>query len=209
MVNFTYKDVCTVGTALILMSTSFIMGVFFSNQTYDYHILFNPKMTQEHYDNALRHYQTLFYTSPRVFYAFGAVVSLGLIGSLARVYKPNPELQLFEYGSLGMFVLGICVFLTNIKTGVESSIHGDWGEVTQNQGLAVIASSNIILLIVFTGVLVLQGGLWYTEWDYQQRLNQFHKEEGQKQVTQSETSSNSAAASTAKVGKGNKKSKKE
>ncbi|AMD19412.1 HBR511Cp [Eremothecium sinecaudum] len=177
MVRFTYRDVCTIGSALILMSTCFIMGVFFANQTYDYHILFNPKMTQEHYDNALRHYQTLYYTSPKVLYAFAAFATLGMLGSLARVYKPNPELQLFEYGSMGMYFIGICVFLTNIKTGVESAVHGNWGEVTQNQGLAVIASSNIILLLVFSGVIALQAGLWYTEWEYEQRLAEFNSKE--------------------------------
>ncbi|SCW04001.1 LAFE_0H03730g1_1 [Lachancea fermentati] len=174
---FTYRDLCTIGSALILIGTSFTMGVFFANQTYDYHLLFNPDVTEAHFENALRHYQTLFYTHPKVLYAFGFVVSLGLIGSLIRVYKPNPDIQLFEYGSLGMYVLGVCVFITNIKTGIESAKYRNWGEVTENQGLAVIASSNIILLLVFVGVLVLQAGLWYTDWEYQQRLKEFYAAE--------------------------------
>lgn len=193
--KITYNDICTIGTALILISTSFIMGVFFSNQSYDYHILFNPNMTQTHYDNALHHYQNLYYTAPQVLYFFMFVVSLGFIGSLARVYKPSPDLQMFEYASLGMYVLGVCVFLTNIKTGIESAIHRQWGEVTENQGLAVIASSNIILLVVFSGVLVLQAGLWYTNWEYQQRLKTFYSEDakeskdGKKQAVQEQKDS--------------------
>ncbi|SCV02550.1 LAMI_0H00452g1_1 [Lachancea mirantina] len=175
--RLTYKDICAVGTGLVLIGTSFCMGVFFANQTYDYSILFDPTVGQENFDNALRHYQTLFYTPRPVLYALLAVVAIGLIGSLIRVYKPNPDMQLFEYASLGMYVLGVCVFITNIKTGIDSSVSGEWGEVTQNQGLAVIGSSNIILMIVFAGVIVLQAGLWYTNWDYEYRLKEFFAKE--------------------------------
>lgn len=175
--GLSYKDVTTVGTGLILIGTSFIMGVFFANQTYDYNLLFNNDATQEHFDNALNHYQTLFYTAPAVRYVLLGVASIGLIGGLIRIYKPNPDLQLFEYCSLGLYVFGICVFITNIKTGIECSITRNWGEVSENQGLAVIASSNIILLLLFIGVIVLQAGLWYTKWEHEQRLQKFYAEE--------------------------------
>ncbi|CUS22385.1 LAQU0S05e04192g1_1 [Lachancea quebecensis] len=175
--KLTYKDVCTIGTGLILIGTSFIMGVFFANQTYDYHILFNAGLQPSHFENSLRHYQTLYYTAPPVLYALGAVVGLGLVGCLIKVYKPNPDLKVFEYATLVMYVIGVCMFITNIKTGIESSVSGNWGEVTENQGVAVIASSNVILLVIFVGVLVLQAGLWYSHWEYQQRLEQFYAEE--------------------------------
>ncbi|QLL32570.1 hypothetical protein HG536_0D00920 [Torulaspora globosa] len=180
--GLSYKDVTAVGTGLILIGASFIMGVFFANQTYDYNLLFNSEATQEHFDNALKHYQTLFYTAPAVRYILLGVASIGLIGGLIRVYKPNPDLQLFEYCSLGLYVFGICVFITNIKTGIECSITRNWGEVTENQGLAVIASSNIILLLLFTGVIVLQAGLWYTRWEHEQRLQKFYAEEAAAQT---------------------------
>ncbi|CCD26544.1 Shr3p NDAI_0H03710 [Naumovozyma dairenensis CBS 421] len=172
-----YDEFCTIGTALILISSSFIMGTFFNNLTYDYHLLFNPNVTQEHFDNALRHYQTLYYTGRPLLYILAGVAILGLLGNMIRIYKPNPELKMFEYASLGLYVFGICIFITNIKTGIECSLNGNWGEVTQNQGLAVIGSSNIILLLMFLGVLILQIGLWYTNYDYQERLKDFYAEE--------------------------------
>lgn len=178
-----YKDVCTIGTGLILIGTSFIMGVFYANQAYDYPLLFDHNATQEHFDNALRHYQTLFYTAPAVKYVLLGVAALGLIGGLIRVYKPNPDLQLFEYCSLGLYVFGICVFLTNIKTGIDCSISRNWGEVTENQGLAVIASSNIIMLLLFMGVVVLQAGLWYSKWELDQRLKVFYAQEAAEEAT--------------------------
>lgn len=178
---FTYKELCTLGSALILISSSFIMGVFYSNQAYDYHLLFNSNASQVDFDNALKHYQILFHTGRPILYILAAIAAIGLLGNIIRIYKPNPELQIFEYCSLGLYVLGICVFITNIKTGIECSISHQWGEVSENQGLAVIGSSNIILLVMFFGVLLLQFGLWYSEWDYEKRLNAFYEEEAKEQ----------------------------
>ncbi|SCU96621.1 LAME_0F16864g1_1 [Lachancea meyersii CBS 8951] len=172
-----YKEISTIGTGLILVATSFIMGVFYANQAYDFHVLFNPQVAQSHFDNSLRHYQTLADTPGAVLGGLAFVTFVGLVGCLIRIYKPNPDLQTFEYASVVMYVIGICLFITNIKTGVESAVSGNWGEVTQNQGVAVIGSSNIILLLVFIGVLVLQAGLWYSNWEYQVRLDKFLAEE--------------------------------
>lgn len=172
-----YAEFCTVGSGMILTSTAFLMGVFFATQPYDFHLLFDPKATQEHFDLALKHYQILNTTPMPVIYFLGFIVMIGVLGNTIRIYKPNPELSMFEYASLGLYVLAVCVFITNIKTGIECSVTGNWGEVTQNQGLAVIASSNIILLVMLFGVILLQIGLWYTNNDYQKRLTKFYEEE--------------------------------
>lgn len=201
-----YKDISTIGTGLILIGTSFIMGVFYANQPYDYHVLFNKNATQLNYDNALRHYQTLYDTAPINYYLLGGIALVGMIGGLIRVYKPNPDLQTFEYCSLGLYVIGICVFITNIKTGIECSISHNWGEVTENQGIAVLGSSNIILLLVFTGVLVLQGGLWYTEWEHQQRLKAFYAQEAA-EAAEGEKSQQQRKSNPASSKKENKKQK--
>lgn len=172
-----YAEFCSVGSGMVLTSTAFLMGVFFAAQPYDFHLLFDPKATQEHFDLALKHYQVLNTTPMPVLYFLGGIVMIGVLGNTIRIYKPNPELSMFEYASLGLYVLAVCVFITNIKTGIECSVTGNWGEVTQNQGLAVIASSNIILLVMLLGVVLLQLGLWYTNNDYQKRLAQFYEEE--------------------------------
>ncbi|EDO15942.1 hypothetical protein Kpol_480p29 [Vanderwaltozyma polyspora DSM 70294] len=203
----TYADLCSVGTGLILISSSFLMGVFFANQPYDYDLLFNTSSTQEHFDSALKHYQTLYSTNPRVLYVLLGVTALGFIGSMIRIYKPNPDLQLFEYTSLGLFVFAICVFITNIKTGIECSITHNWGEVNENQGLAVLASSNIIFLLMLVGVILLQGGLWYTNWDYQKRLGEFFAAEQAEQAQQEKQQPESKKQSTKKSKKESKKQK--
>ncbi|CCH59786.1 hypothetical protein TBLA_0B09700 [Henningerozyma blattae CBS 6284] len=172
-----YKVFCTVGTSLILISSSFMIGLFFAFQAYDFNLLFNKSATQEQFQLALEHYQRLNDIPRNLIIVICFIYSLGLIGSVIRIYKPNPDLTYFEYASLALYVLGMCVFLTNIRTGIECTITGNWGEVTENQGLQVIASSNIILIVLFLGVLVLQAALWYTEYDLEVRLKAFYERE--------------------------------
>ena len=177
MALFTYQEFCNIGTAIVLVCTSFLMGIFYGNQPYDYHLLFNKNATQANFDNSLAHYQILHDTARPVIYIAAAIAFVGILGHLIRLYKPNPELKTFEYASLGMYILGICLFITNVKTGIDCTLTHNWGEVTENQGLAVIASSNVIILFVFLGVLLLQCALWYATWDFQKRLKQFYAEE--------------------------------
>lgn len=179
---FTYSDACTVGMGLILCATSFIIGVFYTNQAYDYRILFDQRSTQTDFEDALKHYQVLHKTPLPVLAGLGIVAVVGLVGHLIRIYKPNPDLRNFEYGSLVLYFFGVCVCLSNIKTGIISSVTREWGDVSENQGLAVLGSSNIILILFFIGVIMLQGGLWYTRWDHQVRLKQFFEEEAQEEA---------------------------
>lgn len=179
---FSYSDACTVGMGLILSATSFLIGVFYANQAYDYPILFDPSSTQSTFNDSLKHYQVLHKTPIPVLGVLGFVAVIGFIGHLIRIYKPNPDLRNFEYASLGLYFFAVCVCMTNIKTGVISAVTGEWGEVNQNEGLAVLASSNIILILFFVGVILLQGGLWYTKWDHQVRLKQFFEEEAKEEA---------------------------
>ncbi|SMN21331.1 similar to Saccharomyces cerevisiae YDL212W SHR3 Endoplasmic reticulum packaging chaperone [Maudiozyma saulgeensis] len=200
-----YKAMCTLGSAVILVSTSFIMGVFYSNLAYDYKILFQPALvTAEDFERTLKHYQFLNEVGQPLLYILSAIAFLGLVGHMVRLYKPNEDLKLFEYASLGMFVMGICVFITNIKTGIECSLTGNWGEVTENQGIAVLGSSNIILLCVFLGVLLLQAGLWWANYDLDTRMKQFYAEEAKEATAKKEQTPKKGGKKLAAQNKKNK-----
>lgn len=176
--SFTYRDLCSLSSTIIVMSTCFIMGVFYSNLSYDSRILFNSGVpTDQDFDLVLSHYQTLHATPKYLLFGLAFVASLGILGHIVRTFKPNPDLQYFEYGSLILYVLGICLFLTNIKTGIECSITHQWGEVDEHQGLAVLGSSNVILLCIFLGVVFIQGGLWWSTLDYEKRMAEFLQRE--------------------------------
>lgn len=172
-----YKIMRTIGTGLIIASSSFFIGVFFCFQAYDFHLLFDSQATPQHFEDALNFYKSLNDVPFPLVVILGTIYVIGLIGGVFRVAKTNPELTYFEYGSLGLYVLSICIFMTNVKTGIECTLTGAWGEVSQDQGLQVMASSNVILIVMLLGVLVLQGALWYTEYDLDVRMKEFFARE--------------------------------
>ncbi|KAL6944284.1 hypothetical protein ACO0RG_001016 [Hanseniaspora osmophila] len=199
MPKFTYKEVCSIGTGLILSGTFFVIGLITAQFPYDLPLLFDKNVTQQHFDNSLSHYQNLFYTPKYIIGIYIGLYSLGMLGCLIRIYKPHPDLQMFEYGTLILYFLTVCVFLTNVKTGIDSCHYREWGEITENQGLAVIGSSNLIILIIISGVLILQIGLWWTNWDYQSRLQEFFAEE-EKEATAAAASAGTAETTGSSTG---------
>lgn len=171
-----YKELCSVSMTTIIGATCFIMGVFYSNLSYDARILFNPGLSEVDYETVLRHYQLLSETKRPLLYILAFVAFLGLLAHCIRTFKPNEELKYFEYGSLVLYIFGICVFITNIKTGIDCTLTHEWGDVDEKQGLAVLASSTIIMLCLFAGVIFIQIGLWYSILEYEQRMEQFKLE---------------------------------
>lgn len=89
------------------------------------------------------------------------VFGVGFIGCFIKIYKPSEDVKYFEYATLGMFVLGIVIYIANIRVGVLSAVHNQWGEVDQNTGISVMAASQLMVIFVFVGILVLQGGFYY------------------------------------------------
>jgi len=95
-----------------------------------------------------------------------------------------------------------------------SKSYRNWGDVSENQGLQVLAASNLILLAIIVGIVILQGGMWYTKWEYQKRLTahnlEIKKEEQEKLAKQQEKDVPPVATTTATVPKtkGKAKSKK-
>ncbi|KAH0559619.1 hypothetical protein GP486_003869 [Trichoglossum hirsutum] len=110
------------------------------------------------------------------------MVSIGLLGFLAKLYQPSESNLLFDGASLVLYVIAVVVYVTNIVKGLRIVTHGSYGEelvhgeadlgvpagaegvvVGRVESLRVLAASNTILALVLVGVLVLQAGQWYAE----------------------------------------------
>ncbi|OBA22566.1 Shr3 amino acid permease chaperone [Metschnikowia bicuspidata var. bicuspidata NRRL YB-4993] len=162
-----YKDIVPVGTVLILCATSFGLGVVYSNTAYDFHTLWRP--TEAGFERSLIHYANWATAPMRVHHILHFVILLGLIGCFIKLYKPAEEVKYFEYGTLGMMMAAIIIYLTNLRIGANSCISGEWGDVDAYTGVNVMAASQFMMVIVLVGVLVLQGGLYYAEW-YEKKI---------------------------------------
>lgn len=116
-----------------------------------------------------------------------AFLGLGFIGMGIKIYKPSDDAKYFEYGSLLLYVISICIYLTNLKTGAESAVVGEWGEVDWMTGINVIGASQAMIIFLLGGIIALQVGLYYAEWDYQQRLAAAALDDEKEKVKEKET----------------------
>lgn len=151
------------------------------NFPYDFKTLFSATATQADFDNSLRHYQTWANIPTVAVHILHVFLGLGFIGLTIKIYKPDDEIKYFEYGSLLLYVIAVCIYLTNLKIGAESALHEQWGEVDQNTGINVIAASEVIILFILGFIIALQVGLYWGQVDYQQRLEVFQKEEAEEE----------------------------
>lgn len=204
MAKVTYKDLIPVGTTLIVGAVCFGLGVIYGNWPYSVETLY--RYNTDAFDLTLRHYQMWANTPPFVHYVFHAVMGLGLIGCFIKLYKPDPESQYFEYGTLALVMLSIVVYLTNLRTGINSCISGNWGEVDQNTGLNVMAASQVMVAVILLGVLVLQGGLYYAELEDRDLQRKFYAEQ-EKEAQQQAEVNELAAEDVANEAKDKKKLK--
>ncbi|KAI5965631.1 SHR3 [Candida pseudojiufengensis] len=198
-----YKDIVPIGTVLITSATSFGLGIIYSNWPYDLNTLWKYGDSND-LNKSLIHYQTWGNSPMYIHYTLHVVAFLGLIGHFIKLYKPDEDAKYFEYGSLGLFMISIIIYLTNLRTGVNSCITGEWGDVDFATGINVMAASQIMILLALVGVLVLQGGLYYAQW-YDEKLKlEFYENEAKEAALAAEKQAKDEviASETAKVGPG-------
>lgn len=162
-----YSDLVPVGTALIIGATSFALGAIYGNLPYDYGTLWT--YADESFDKSIAHYQAWATAPMRVHHILHGVILLGLIGCFIKLFKPHPDVKYFEYGTLGMMMVAVVIYLTNLRVGVNLALSGEWGDVDYKTGINVVAASEFMMVVVLFGVLVLQGGLYYAAW-YERKI---------------------------------------
>ncbi|ODV98231.1 hypothetical protein PACTADRAFT_48031 [Pachysolen tannophilus NRRL Y-2460] len=195
-----YKDIVPVGTTLIVAATSFALGVIFSNWPYDYSTLYSKILpTDKTFANSLQHYQTLGSSPLFIVHTFHAVLGIGFIGCFIKIYKPSEETKLFEYGTLFLYMVAVVVYLTNIRIGIQSAIARQWGDVDEKTGINVIAASQTMIVFVLVGVLVLQGGLYYANWENERALKKFYEDEAKEKAKKQEQQDKESGVDSAKA----------
>lgn len=153
-----------VGTALIISATSFGLGVIYANLPYDLNTLWLVDETGNSFLTSLSHYSVWGNSPGYVHYIFHFVILLGFMGTFIKLYKPSEDAKYFEYGTLVLYLMAVVIYLTNLRIGVNSCLVGDWGEVDMPTGINVMAASQVMIVLVLLGVLLLQGGLYYAQW---------------------------------------------
>lgn len=157
----TYEDLVPVGSVLIVSAASFGLGAIYGNLPYDYFTLW--KYDEGAFERSLAHYVAWANAPMRVHHIMHFVIFLGLAGCFIKLFKPRPDAKYFEYATLGLLMVGVVIYLTNLRIGINSALAGDWGEVDAATGISVVAASQFMIVVALVGVMILQGGMYYAE----------------------------------------------
>jgi len=158
------------------LATCFVLGILFTMLPYDYHVLWTSPADKAHYfDLQEAHLRILHASPPLIGRILHLVLGTGIMGFIAKLYKPSEANMLFDGASLVLYMCGVIVYLANILKGLRTTTAGIYGASTgeapsveedllsREDSLRVMAASNTILALVMVGVLVLQAGQWYAQ----------------------------------------------
>lgn len=170
------------------IAVSFSLGVCYSNWAYDYFTLWT-RSDEAAFAQSLAHYQK-WYNMPMFFHHVHHFCALlGLVGLFLKLYKPSEANKLFDGGSLFLYMVGIVIYLTNLRRGGASADAREWGEVDEQTGINIIAASQVLVVLTFLGVIGLQVGQYWAEVEDAKVLKHALEEE--------ERENNAAAAAAA------------
>ena len=155
------------------------------------------------------------------------VLGVGLLGLLAKLYKPSESNFLFDGGSLVLYMVAVIVYITNTIAGlrmVEAGLYGvgivtagakdrsgaelDGSEVKGDQvmgredNLKVLSASNTIMALLLVGVLVLQAGQWYAERADERERRKIREQERVKEKEEGAATGSAAGGAGATVRRG-------
>ena len=160
-------------------ATSFFLGILFNNWCYDHHTLWNSVAATPEIISAIESHYTMLASSPPILpRILHAIVFTGLLGFIIKLWKPSESNMLFDGASLGMYMIGIIMYGTNIIKGLRTVASGEYGEeIGKVDTLRIMAASQVILALVLVGVLVLQSGQWYAERKQAEEMRKVRMEE--------------------------------
>lgn len=197
-------------------AVSFFLGIIFSLFPYDYPLLWSSLPTPPAHFDAIETHLKLLHNAPNLIQRIlHIMLSMGLIGLVAKLYKPSESNMLFDGGSLVLYMVAVIVYIANTIKGLRIVSEGAYGLGMQNlsldqldnveagmdmdtgdsvlgreDNLKVFAASNTILALVLVGVLVLQIGQWYAERVDERTLKEYQaKEKAEREKKEGEVAS--------------------
>jgi hypothetical protein len=174
---------------------SFFLGILYSQFPYDYPILWTRASAAASavnpFDILETHLITLHGSPPLIPRILHIIISVGFVGFFIKLYKPTESNMLFDGASLGLYVIGVIIYASNIVKGLRAVSSGEYNIATiqdghkpvgRTDGLRVLSATNTILALVLVGILVLQAGQWYAERKEGQEVERRAKERIEKRA---------------------------
>lgn len=114
------------------------------------------------------------------------VILVGFLGFSVKIFNPSEDTKYFEYGSFIIYVLCVCAYLSNVRFGVYSAQAGQWGDVDEATGISVILATEVILAVLLLGIVVIQSGLFYAQYEDDRVKTEFLMRELKTKIAQAD-----------------------
>jgi hypothetical protein len=154
---------------MTITSCCFFLGILYADWPYNHYLLWEGTTDIELRNilakKALDHYVNWLEVPKFIPYTMYGVLVFGFFGLVIKIFKPKEDIKYFEYGSFFVYVLAVCCYIANIRFGVYSAQAGQWGDVDEFTGLAVIAASEVIVVFLLFGLVIIQSGLFYAKYE--------------------------------------------
>lgn len=189
----------TAGTLMAITSCTFLLGLLYSDWPYNHALLWVPKL--ENADKvaklALDHYVHWLDVPKFIPYTMYGVLFFGFCGFVVKIFKPVEDVKYFEYGSFAVYVLAVCCYASNVRFGVYSAQAGEWGDVDEFTGLSVIAASEVIIVFLLLGIVVIQCGIFFAKYEDDRVKAEFLMKELRVKIAQAEHQAKKGGSSSA------------
>ncbi|PRT55018.1 Secretory component protein SHR3 [Wickerhamiella sorbophila] len=197
----------SLGTGLIILATGFVLGSIYANWAYDYYMLWKSPVSPEMVSLTAQHYRMRAGQPAFLHHVLHGVLAIGFTGIFIKIYKPTEANTLFDGGSLVLFVIAIVFYLSNLRVAAQSVLTGDWYDIDETTGIQLMSASQVLIVLVFMGVLALQLGQWWAAKDTASQIAKAKREQTQAQsAATSEADTEPSEAEPVKV-TGSSKSK--
>lgn len=188
---------------MCITSCCFFLGILYSDWPYNHYLLWASQL--ENRDEltklALNHYVHWLDVPKFIPYTMYCVILFGGLGFCLKIFKPIEDIKYFEYGSFLVYILAVCCYVSNVRFGIYSGQAGQWGDVDEFTGLSVIAASEVIIVFLLLGIVIVQSGLFFAKYEDDRVKTQFLMNELRTKLAQAELkvkqpSNNSKSSST-------------
>ncbi|KAF8998600.1 Shr3 amino acid permease chaperone [Cyathus striatus] len=162
--------------AAVLAPVCFFLGVLFICFNVDHKILWT-ELTDDVVADGFQFYTTFFNAPPAIKALLHGMMGVGLIGLVSKLHNWDESAIFFDGSSLVTFVFAIAVYLTVIIPTLPETRND------QIEALRVLSAGNIIIIMCFGLVLVLQAGQEYSRRQEAKALSRLEEERKKKADT--------------------------
>lgn len=159
------KRAIPIATLLVIATSSYLLGVLFSNWPYDYHILWSTSATEAEIQSTISHYVKWLEAPKFIPYTMYGVLFLGLLSCVVKCAQPSADVEYVEYGTLAAYGLSACIYISNVRFGVLSAQAGEWGDYDAKTSMSVIAASETMIVFFLLGIVLIQCSIFYAKYE--------------------------------------------